>query len=79
MIRKFIQSGILRCTKCQGVGHLWKGCNKPKKCVRCSGRNYEVGDCKKNTENVLIVGDHSAAMKTCTELKKRERRRQRNN
>ena len=46
-IRKFIQSGVLRCTKCQGFGHLWKGCNKPEKCVRCSGPNCEVGDCKK--------------------------------
>ena len=55
-IRKFIQSGILRCTKCQGFGHLWKGCNKPKKCVRCSGPNCEVGDCKKHYENVLIAG-----------------------
>ena len=47
-IRKFIQSGILRCTKCQGFGHLWKVCNKPKNCVRCSGPNCEVGDCKKD-------------------------------
>ena len=38
-IRKFIQSGILRCTKCHGFGHLWKRCNKPKTCVRCSGPN----------------------------------------
>ena len=48
-IRKFIQSGILRCTKFHGFGHLWNGCNKPKKCVHCSGSNCEIGDCKKNT------------------------------
>ena len=63
-IRKFIQSGILRCTKCQGFGHLWKGCNKPKKYVRCSGPNFEVGACKKTLR---------AAMKTCPERKKRMR------
>ena len=70
-IRKFIQSGILRCTKCQGFGHLWKGCNKPKKCVRCSGPNCEVGDCKKTLRKCANCGgDHSAAMKTCPERKK---------
>ena len=48
-IRKFLQSGILRCTKYQGFGHQKKGCNKPKKCVG-------VGDCqKKHYENVLIA------------------------
>ena len=66
-IRQVIQSGTLRCTKCPGFGHLWKGCNKPKKGVRCSGPNCEVGDCKKkHYENVVIAGGGgggSAAMK----------------
>ena len=54
-IRKFKQSGILRCTR-QGFGHLWKGCNKPKKCVRCSGPNCEVGNCKKTLQKCANCG-----------------------
>ena len=73
-IRKFIQSGILRCTKCQGFGHLWKGCKQPKKCVRCSGLNCEVGDCKTALRKCANCGaGHSAAMKTCPERKKQMR------
>ena len=73
-IRKFIQSGVLRCTKCQGFGHLWKGCKKPKKCVRCSGPNCTVGDCKKPQRKCANCGGgHSAAMKTCPERKKQMR------
>ena len=52
-IKKFVQSEVLRCTNCQGFGHLLEWCNSPQKCVRCSAPNWEVMNCN-NTQGKCV-------------------------
>ena len=65
-IRKYLDSEIFRCTKCQGLGHLSKKCTNAKKCVRCAGPNCEYRNCKNKTRKCANCHEeHSAAFKNC--------------
>lgn len=60
---------IPQCTNCQRYGHTKKYCNRPSRCVKCTG-NHKTSDCHRQGKNndvqcVLCEGNHPANYKGC--------------
>ena len=69
-IRKYINAGQIRCTKCQKIGHLKHSCKNTKTCVMCAGDKCPVGTCKNTYRKCVNCSlDHSSAFKNCPAIK----------
>ena len=56
---------LLRCTRCQGYGHLCWGCSAPHRCGKCAGQ-HPIADCKsKEVKCASCGGHHFARQKGC--------------
>ena len=70
-IRKYLNINTLRCTNCQKLGHLNRGCKNVRRCVRCADTNYPQGACLNgNLRRCVNCGKaHSSAYKNCEAIK----------
>ena len=77
VIREFLDSTVLRCTRCQELGsHLSSNCSNPKKCVRCAGPDCEPKQCKTGKNFCANCGNgHSAAHKSCPAYRTNQKNR----
>ena len=74
-IRRFLNPAQVRCTNCQKIGHLAKGCKLPKKCVRCASPSCNTGNCSKKTRKCSNCGQsHASSYKNCPALKEHKTR-----
>ena len=66
-IRKYINANTLRCTNCQQLGHLNRGCKNIRRCVRCAATTCPPGACLNGTLRrcVNCKEAHSSAYKNC--------------
>ena len=69
-IRKYINAGQTRCTKCQKIGHRTNNCKNNKLCVMCAGDACPVGECANPIRKcVNCAQNHSSAFKNCPAIK----------
>lgn len=61
---------VLRCFKCQRLGHMASSCNGKIRCVRCGGP-HKFDECSENNERKCCRcgGKHSAAYEGCESIK----------
>ena len=70
-IRKYLNINTIRCTNCQKLGHLNRGCKNVRRCVRCADTNCPQGACLNGTlRRCVNCGKaHSSAYKNCEAIK----------
>jgi hypothetical protein len=68
-VRVFVPP-VMRCFKCQRLGHVADQCRGKKRCVRCGGEHeYEKCENKERPTCCRCGGLHSAAYEGCEEIK----------
>ena len=65
---------LIRCARCQGYGHLDKGCSAPHRCSKCAG-HHQTRTCEAMTRKCASCGGgHYTGSSRCS-FKDKERRR----
>lgn len=64
---------LLRCSRCQGYGHLFKKCSAPHRCGQCAGR-HPTATCKSKKIKCASCGGGHRAGWNCCPAKAKERR-----
>ena len=69
-IRKYINAGQIRCSKCNRIGHLKNKCKNTKTCVMCAGNDCPDGKCKSSLrECVNCTQAHPSSFPNCPAIK----------
>ena len=64
---------VLRCTRCQGYGHLYEKCSAPYRCGKCAGQ-HSTGTCKSDIVKCASCGGNHLAGSTRCSAKLKARR-----